>query len=193
VAHDLGNPLSVALARLDLATDGSESEELDRVERSIEQMATLIDDLFDLATAGEDIGTLERLDLAAIVEGCWRRVQTGDAELINETELTVQADKTRLQQLLTNLIQNAVEHGGDAVTVRVGDLTDGFYVEDDGHGVPEPQREKVLEPGHSLGSGGTGFGLSIVREVARAHDWDLTLTESSAGGARFEFTGVETD
>ena len=146
-----------------------------------------------MATAGEDIGTHDGLDLAAIVEGCWRRVQTGDAELINETERTVQADKPRLQQLLRNLIQNAVEHGGDAVTVRVGDLTDGFDVDDDGPGIPVDSPEEVLEPGHSLGSGGTGFGLSIVRDVARAHSWALTLTESSTGGARFEFTGVETD
>ncbi len=191
VSHDLRNPLSVALARLDLAAEGSGNEELDRVESSLRQMATLIDDLFDLATAGEDIGTLEGLELAAVVEGSWRRVQTGDAELINETERSVQADKTRLQQLLTNLLQNAVEHGGDAVTVRVGDLPDGFYVEDDGPGIPADSQEEVLEPGYSTTADGTGFGLSIVRDVAQAHGWEITVTERDQGGARFEFTGIE--
>lgn len=193
VSHDLRNPLSVALARLDLAKEDSESEHLEQVESSLEQMATMIDDLFDLATAGEDIGSLEPLDLAAIVEGCWRRVQTGDAELINETDITVQADKTRLQQLLTNLIQNAIEHGGNAVTVRVGNLDDGFYVEDDGLGIPADPEGEVLEPGYSSSQDGTGFGLSIVRDVAHAHGWEISVNESDQGGARFEFIGVESN
>ncbi|MFB6360076.1 MAG: ATP-binding protein [Halobacteriales archaeon] len=66
-----------------------------------------------------------------------------------------------------------------------------FYLEDDGQGVPEPRRAKALEPGHSLGSGGTGFGLSNVRDWARLHGWGLNLAEGSAGGAGFEFSGVE--
>jgi signal transduction histidine kinase len=86
-----------------------------------------------------------------------------------------------------------VEHGsaGDAtVTVTVGDLPDGFYVADDGPGIPATERGSVFEAGYSTDSGGTGFGLSIVATIAEAHGWTVEVTESEAGGARFEVTGV---
>jgi signal transduction histidine kinase len=85
---------------------------------------------------------------------------------------------------------DAVEDGDETVTVRVGNLDDGFYVEDDGPGIPEDERDKIFEMGYSNDPDGTGFGLSIVQEVAAAHDWTLTVTESDAGGARFEITDV---
>ncbi|WP_049900425.1 PAS domain S-box protein [Halococcus agarilyticus] len=109
---------------------------------------------------------------------------------------------------------DAVEHGptssrpeaGDAadrsddVAVRVGpietehpstrvsstDRVDGFFVADDGPGIPEDERESVFEGGYSTTDDGTGLGLSIVRSIAEAHDWTVTATESDAGGARFE-------
>jgi signal transduction histidine kinase len=85
-----------------------------------------------------------------------------------------------------------VEHGGSDVTVRVGTLDDrpGFYVEDDGPGIPEEVREEVFDRGVTTDDDGTGFGLAIVREIAEAHGWTVRATESDAGGARFEFTGV---
>ncbi|MFB6078318.1 MAG: sensor histidine kinase, partial [Halarchaeum sp.] len=103
----------------------------------------------------------------------------------------VLADPSRLGQLFENLFRNAVEHGGDDVTVTVGDLDDGFYVEDDGPGIPADEREVVFEPGYSNEADGTGLGLAIVEQTAAGHDWTLTVSESSAGGARFEITGVE--
>jgi signal transduction histidine kinase len=81
------------------------------------------------------------------------------------------------------------------VTVRVGpiettqastDRVDGFYVADDGPGIPEDERESVFEGGYSTSDDGTGLGLAIVRSIAEAHDWTVTVTESEAGGARFE-------
>jgi len=77
------------------------------------------------------------------------------------------------------------------VTVTVGSLEDGFYVADDGPGIPEADREKVFESGYSTDGDGTGLGLAIVRRIAQAHGWDVTLTTSESGGARFEFHGVE--
>jgi signal transduction histidine kinase len=89
---------------------------------------------------------------------------------------------------------DAPEPGDRSVTVTVGDLSDGsgFYVADDGPGIPEAERERVVDTGYSTSENGTGFGLSIVTEVAEAHGWELTLTESDDGGARFEIRGVET-
>lgn len=81
-----------------------------------------------------------------------------------------------------------MEHGGAGVTV--GLLPDGFYVEDDGAGIPPPERADVFELGYSGDADGTGFGLAIVERVADAHDWEVDVTGGQAGGARFEVTGV---
>ncbi|WP_338742283.1 HAMP domain-containing sensor histidine kinase [Haloplanus salilacus] len=72
------------------------------------------------------------------------------------------------------------------VTVTVGALADGFYVADDGTGIPADERETVFEPGHSTMDGGTGLGLAIVEQIIAAHDWSVALTTSDSGGARFE-------
>ncbi|WP_318569083.1 PAS domain S-box protein [Salinigranum marinum] len=82
---------------------------------------------------------------------------------------------------------------GDAVTVTVGGLPDGFFVADGGPGVPPRDRERVFETGYSTSAEGTGFGLRIVREVAQAHGWDVSVTESDGGGARFEIRGADVD
>jgi PAS domain S-box-containing protein len=99
---------------------------------------------------------------------------------------------------------DAVDQERTSITVRVGllgviqtstrtdpDRVSGFYVEDDGPGIPPDRRESVFEPGESTRDGGTGFGLAIVKRVAEAHGWTVGVTESADGGARFEFTGVE--
>jgi PAS domain S-box-containing protein len=86
---------------------------------------------------------------------------------------------------------DAVKHAGPDVTVTVGDLPDGFYLEDDGPGIPEGERTEVFDPGYSTSRAGTGFGLPIVDEIAEAHGWSVRATEGSEGGARFEVTGVE--
>lgn len=82
---------------------------------------------------------------------------------------------------------DAAERGeSPSVTVTVGPTADGFYVADDGDGIPPDERERVLEQGYSNGDG-TGFGLAIVETLAQAHGWSVAVTESRAGGARFEF------
>jgi len=103
----------------------------------------------------------------------------------------IHAEPTRLRQLVENLLKNAIEHGGRAVTVRVGALDDGFYVADDGPGIPSDQRDQVFEAGYSTTNGGTGFGLSIVKRVVSAHDWEIRIIEAAGGGTRFEISAVE--
>jgi len=92
----------------------------------------------------------------------------------------------------SNARQDAVENGGKGVTVTVGLVEDGFYIADDGPGIPPDERDRVLEPGWTTNPDGTGLGLNIVCEIAQAHEWDIDVTESAAGGARFEFSGVRT-
>jgi PAS domain S-box-containing protein len=87
---------------------------------------------------------------------------------------------------------DAVDPDSAAVTVRVGTLSDGegFYVADDGPGIPAGERDAVFDAGYSTAEGGVGFGLAIVERVADAHGWEVRVTEGSDGGARFEVSSV---
>ena len=190
VSHDLRNPLNVADGRLKLAREECDSEHLEHAERALARMDALIEDLLTLAREGETADDPEPVDLAATVDGCWVNVETADATLVIDVNRTIHADESRLKQLVENLVRNAVEHGGDTVTVTVGELDDGFYVEDDGPGIPESERDDVFDAGYSTNEAGTGFGLSIVKQVVNAHDWTIRVTEGSKGGARFEVSGV---
>jgi len=190
VSHDLRNPLTVAEGRLELAREECDSDQLDEVRRAHERMSALIDDLLTLARDGEAVGEFESVDLGTLVEGCWQSVDGADATLVTESDATIRADGSRLQQLVENLMRNAIEHGGEDVTVTVGALNDGFYVEDDGTGISESDRDAVFEAGYSTTGDGTGFGLSIVERVADAHGWAVRVTDGADGGARFEITGV---
>jgi PAS domain S-box-containing protein len=193
VSHDLRNPLNVATGRLELAREECNSDHLDALETALDRMETLIDDVLSLARANEQITEVERIELAEITEKCWRNVATGEATLVAESECVIGANRTRVAQLLENLFRNAVEHGGNDITIMIGDLEEeaGFYVADDGSGIPEDERSDVFESGYSTSQEGTGLGLSIVKRVAEAHDWDITLTDSETGGTRFEIRGVE--
>ncbi|GAA0508864.1 PAS fold-containing protein [Halorubrum aquaticum] len=194
VSHDLRNPLNTAAGHLELLAAESDSEHVEPVQRSLSRMETLIEDLLALARDGVRVEALAEIGLAELVSDAWSTAETADAELTVELDRTrIRADESRLRQLLENLFRNAVEHGGDDVSVRVGTLGDasGFYVEDDGPGIPEDDCERAFEAGYSTSDEGTGFGLSIVEEIVAAHDWTVTAGESESGGARFEIDGVE--
>jgi signal transduction histidine kinase len=105
-------------------------------------------------------------------------------------------------QVFENLFRNAVDHNEPPLTVRVGSLDQheltaggsqrtGFFVADDGNGIPAPEQDEILEHGYTTSTDGTGLGLSIVQEIVNAHDWELRVTAGTDGGARFEITGVE--
>jgi len=191
VSHDLRNPLNVAEGRLALAREECDTDHLDEVAASHERMTVLIDDLLTLAREGDQVDETERIDLAELVESCWHNVDTDDARVRITVDSPVRADRSRLSQLLENLLRNAVDHGDGSPVITIGELDDGFFVEDDGPGVPASEREDVFDPGYSTSQSGTGFGLSIVEQVASAHGWRVRVTEGSDGGARFEISGVE--
>jgi len=101
----------------------------------------------------------------------------------------VYTDDDRLRNLFENLFRNAVDHGSNDATVWVGTTEDGFYVEDDGPGIPDDDKESVFESGFT--TGGTGLGLAIVEQIADAHDWTVHVEDGRRGGARFVFSGVD--
>jgi signal transduction histidine kinase len=191
VSHDLRNPLTVARAQLDLGRSEADNEHFEKVDAAHERIEELIDDLLTLAREGKDIGETEPVDLRRLVDDCWQNVATGDGDIDVVLDGEIEADPTRLQQLLENLLRNAAEHADRSVTVSVGSTPDGFYLEDDGPGIPEGERESVFDAGYSTSQNGTGFGLTIVKQVSQAHGWEVDVTEGSMGGARFEFSGVE--
>jgi len=193
VSHDLRGPLNVAQGRLELAKAECDSEQLDSVDDALERSQELIDELLTLAREGHNVSDVEAVELGVLAETCWHNVATTEATIERETDRTIRADRSRLQQLLENLYRNAVEHGDDDVTVRVGDLASGFYIEDDGPGIPAEERADVFDAGYSTADEGIGFGLSIVKRVAEGHGWKVSVTASETGGARFEITGVEFD
>ena len=189
VSHDLRNPLSVAATRLELLEAEAESEHIAAIRRAHQRMETLISDILTMARVGGSVEDTTEVSLAAAAHEAWETVPTGEATLETEARVSIEADAQRLRQLFENLFRNAVEHGGPDVTVTVGRDGDGFYVADDGLGIPESERDIVFEFGHSTAEDGTGVGLSLVAEIAEAHGWAARVTEGTDGGARFEFDG----
>ncbi|ELZ98926.1 light and oxygen sensing histidine kinase [Haloferax mucosum ATCC BAA-1512] len=190
VAHDLRNPLTVAVGFLDVATETGDEQYFDRVRDAHERIENLIDDLLTLSRGERPIDDSTEVDIELLARQSWEYVDTDDATLsIAESLPAVRGDAGRLKQLFENLFRNAIEHGDVDVNVTIEALADGdgFAVEDDGDGIPPENREEVLEHGVSYSSNGTGFGLSIVAAIAREHGWTLTVGESTTGGARFEF------
>ena len=197
VSHDLRNPLQVAIGNLQriktTAPDDPVATAVDELDKSLNRMESLIDDLLTLATEGELVDSLEPTSIAQVAEDAWATVPTATATLTVETDLEVTADGSRLQQLFENLFVNAIDHGGPDVAITVGELPNqaGFFVADDGPGIDPDARDVVFEHGYTTSTEGTGVGLEIVADIVAAHDWTITATESHTGGAQFEITGVD--
>jgi len=192
LSHDLRNPLSVANGHLKLAREADpDNERLDSIAESLDRIDELVEDVLTLTRGGQRVVEVETVSLRSVSASCWDVVSTVDATL-SVIDVTIEADPGRLRHVFENLFRNAVEHGGENVAVRIGPLTDGggFYVADDGPGIPDEKRTHVFESGYTTASDGTGLGLEIVRQIVDAHDWEITVAESASGGTRFEISGV---
>ncbi|MFW5978058.1 MAG: ATP-binding protein [Halohasta sp.] len=203
VSHDLRNPLNIAQGHIDIARERADDASLDTVKNALDRMEALIEDLLALARQGQPIDETERVSLAEVARSSWGMVDVDDAELVVDGEIEFEADPDRLRQLFENLFRNSVEHSstgsrtesgdsvehsGETVTISVGPLngTAGFYVEDTGPGIPEDKQADIFESGYTTSDHGTGFGLSIVKEIVDAHDWSISVTDGETEGARFE-------
>ncbi|WP_135822320.1 sensor histidine kinase [Halostella litorea] len=212
VSHDLRNPLDVARTRLRAGREHDEPEHFDYVEQAHDRMERIIEDVLTLARGETVVEPDQTVDLGTVAERAWDTVDTGEAALRVDGPLpTTVADPDRVSRLFENLFRNAVEHGSTgpdsqarqdtaehgaadgSVTVAVGPLddADGFYVADDGVGIPADRRERAFEPGYSTDEHGAGLGLAIVARIADLHGWTRQLVSPAGGGTRVEFRGVE--
>lgn len=191
IAHDLRNPLNVAHGRAALLEQECESEHIEPLQTALSRMEEIVDDTLTLARNGQRVGEMEPVNLVSTIGECWMLVDTSAATLEIEDDITIRADPDRTRHIFENLFRNAVEHGDDDVTIRVGQADERtIYFEDDGPGIPQEEWDAVFDRGHSSTPDGTGLGLAIVQRLADAHGWEITLTESESKGARFEFSGV---
>jgi len=191
VSHDLRNPLNVAKGYTELLAEDRPSEYVERIQSSHSRMSEIIEGTLALAREGNASYEVEAVDLAPVARRCWRNVDSADATLRVTSTATFLADQARLERVIENLYRNAIEHGGEDVSVDVGTLDDGFYVQDDGPGIPDSDRDGVFRAGQSATPTGTGLGLAIVRRIVEGHDWTIGVTDGDGDGARFEITGVE--
>ena len=215
VSHDVATPLGVIENKARLIEITQDTSHAADIYEATERVQSLIDDLEALAREGKQVGDVGTVELASVARDAWETIKSPRGELVVESSTAIDADRGRLQQLLENLLVNAVEHSGHddtsvaisdgsgqrrrstaaseparastpGVTIRVGTFSEGFFVADDGPGIPADDRETVFEQGYTTADEGTGLGLAIVKRIADGHGWEVTVTDSETGGARFE-------
>ncbi len=192
VTHDVRNPLEVANIHLEAARETGEEIHFERVSGALARIEQLASEVLPLPVSDSTADTHESVALEEAARRAWETVNTQTAILsIDDGLPMVQANDAQLQTLFENLFRNAVEHGGTDVDVCAGRTAGGFYVADDGAGLPSGSGDEIFEPGQSVHDQGRGYGLAIVTSVVEQHGWTVRATDSTAGGARFEVVGLD--
>lgn len=191
-AHELRTPIAILQTRLEALPLGADKT---RLLEDIARLANLAEQLLDLQRLNHSVASFAPVDLVRV----GRRVATDLAplaisagyELSFDTEtgkVMVSGDQMALERALTNLVQNAIQHGGRRGTIGIAVTTDGaIEVVDDGDGIPAEQRERIFEPFHRLAplDRGAGLGLNLVREIATIHGGSVAAFDRPGGGACF--------
>jgi PAS domain S-box-containing protein len=192
ISHDIQNPIRVASDSLVLYRDSEDPEHLDRIERSIQRIESLVNRVVLMAEHDTGIEDTEQVSLEETARLAWGMVGTdvdrAELHIVDSREL--EADPDALQQAFENLFENAIQHASGEVTVEVGTTDAGIYVADTGPGIPEEERSEVFESGYTTVAGNTGFGLNIVKQIVVGHGWEIDIDDSKSGGTRVEITGV---
>ncbi len=210
IAHELRNPLAVQRAHLEAIQDGLyplTPESLDQIEAQNQQLTRLVEDLrtLALADAGELALNKRQVDLQLLCRQTLDRFEPQAAaknlHLVGacpDAPLQARVDPERLQQILDNLMQNAVRHTPEHGQIELQLSRQGNWlnltVHDSGLGIPQAalghlfERFYRVDKGRDRVSGGTGLGLAIARKLAEAHGGTLTAQNHSQGGAQFILT-----
>ncbi|HVY48000.1 MAG TPA: ATP-binding protein, partial [Minicystis sp.] len=213
VSHELRTPVTaistavetLLAGALEDAADAREFAEV--IDRHSKRLRQLVDDLLDLAKI-EAKGfrlALRDVDLAPVVEQAARtlepaaRARRVDVAVdLGPRALRVHADPRALEQVISNLLDNAIKYGGEGATVRVAAREDAGLVEvtvrDDGPGIPTAHLNRIFErfyrvdPGRSRELGGTGLGLSIVKHLTELMQGSVEVESEPGAGATFRVT-----
>ncbi len=209
VAHELRSPLTNILGHLDAIEDGviaASPDQVGIISSEAVRLARLVDDLQTLAALDEHTLTLETqpTDLCALVDRALgaRRVRAADSSIaiqrMGECRSPISIDPTRIDQIIGNLLDNALEHTppDGTVTARIEDTEDEVTVsvQDTGPGIDPGLLPRVFDrlsradTARTPGNGGRGLGLAIARGLARTHGGDIEATNDPDGGARFTLT-----
>lgn len=194
-AHELRTPIAILQTRLELLPDDLHRSRLLLDVARLTNLANQLLDLQRLDAHAVSFQPIDLVDLAAQVTADMAplAIAAGD-ELEFEAEvdqLTVSADPGSLSRALTNLIQNAVIHGGQKITIRVGVGRDGaLRVADSGPGIAEQHRAAIFEPFRRIVplDHGAGLGLSLVRDIVHRHNGRIVVGDAPEGGALFEIS-----
>lgn len=209
ISHDLRNILASAQLmsdRLAKSDDPRVRKLSPRLIAALDRAIALSRDTLSYARMGPSALKLDTLNLRTLIDDVFDDCVIEGVALINETlpDLQVRADPTQLYRAIFNLVRNAVEalapagedgapsaKAGAAVTARAFEADDGVAIEiaDNGPGLPQAAIDSLFEPFKgSLKPGGSGLGVAIALEIARAHQGGLTLAKSDKGGATFRLT-----
>jgi two-component system, OmpR family, phosphate regulon sensor histidine kinase PhoR len=209
VSHELRTPLTSILAFVETLEDGAIDDEennrrfLSVIRKNAQRMHRLIDDILELSSieAGKVSIEPKELSLSALIAEVFTNLSARAAEkrvkLENKVskEATVYADVMRLEQILTNLIDNAIkfnrEGGGVTVSHDEKDEKDLIHIADTGEGIPNEHLQRIFERfyrtdrARSREIGGTGLGLAIVKHLARIHGGEISAISTPGKGSTF--------
>jgi signal transduction histidine kinase len=205
VAHELRSPLTsvkgftaTLLAKWDRFNDEQKRLMLETVNADADRVTRLITELLDIARIDSGRLTVRRqvVDLARVIERhVAGMVAAGEQAARFDIQVhdgipEIWADADKLDQVVTNLLENAVRHGEGKVTIVVEPMEDGaaVTVTDEGEGIPDELVDRVFTRFWRSGRrGGTGLGLYIVRGLVEAHGGRIEVGRAPSGGARFRF------
>ncbi len=189
ISHDLRTPLT--RMKLQLAMVG-DSPEIADLRSAVEEMEKMVEEYLAFAR-GESAEQVATTNVSAILRDIVNGARINDTpvSLASKDRIFIPLKPNGFKRAVTNLVNNAILYGGN-VAVEVTEITGAVQitVDDDGPGIPMEEREDVFKPFYRLDSarspdtGGSGLGLTIARDVVRAHGGDLTIEESPLGGAR---------
>lgn len=217
ISHDLREPLAVAsehVRRLEEAVDaaspdgtleaGTVHEHLDAIERSLQRMGHIIDDLLALARDTDPVTDVESVPFGEVVDDAWALVDPRMGDLHVDGGGTIQADRECLQRTLENffrLLADGAESSAPAdtstalsdrgVQVVAGLTPDGFYVTAGGSALPDDVEELTVEGSETPGEEHRSLELSIVDHLVDAHGWTFTV-DTAGSGIRFEIADAIT-